>query len=540
MGDPGERMGATYLGDGRCRFRVWAPFAERVEVVPGEEGGGPTEPGAAVPPAWRGVPLRNLVFYELHVGTFTADGTFEAAVRHLPRLADLGVTALELMPVAEFSGARNWGYDGVFPFAAQSTYGGPAGLRRLVAACHAHGLACFLDVVYNHLGPEGAVQGRFGPYLTDRYRTPWGPALNLDGPGSDEVRRYFVDNALYWIEEIGMDGLRLDAVHAVSDLSERPFLAELGEAVEEAARRLGREVHLVAESADNTLRFLRPRADSGCGHDAQWSDDLHHALHAALTGERGGYYRDYDGLSDLARACGRGWVYTGQPSVYRGRRHGERLAALVPFEAVKLAAAAVLLSPFLPLLFMGEEHGETAPFLYFTSHSSPDLARAVREGRRRDFAAFGWGEEVPDSQDPETFERSRVRWERGDTDHGRALQAWYRELLRLRREHREHPDLGAAASWEGIAAEADAETGVLALRRGTVLALLCVSGRPGEARLPEGDGPWALVLDSAAPRWGGPGSGPPERAEGGAAVALPAHAVAVYERPADPARPDAS
>jgi len=380
--------------------------------------------------------------------------------------------------------------------------------------------------------------------------------MNFDGPHSDEVRHFFIENACHWFRNFHMDALRLDAVHAISDPSEPPFLAELGAAVDEAARRLGREVHVVAESADNTLRFLRPRAEGGCGHAAQWSDDLHHALHAALTGERGGYYGDYDGLPDLARAYREGWVYTGQPSAYRGRRHGEpyrdvpgmtperlvvfaqnhdqagnrahgeRLAALVPFEAWKLAAAAVLLSPFLPLLFMGEEHGETAPFLYFTSHASPELARAVREGRRRDFAAFGWGDEVADPQDPGTFERSKVRWERAATEQGRALAAWYRELLRLRREH---PDLGTAATWEGIAAEADAETGALALRRGTVLALLSLSGRPGEARLPEGD-PWTLVLDSAAPRWGGPGSGLPKRADGGAAVTLPAHAVAVYER----------
>ncbi len=531
---------------------------------------------SAVPPAFPprngaeavAVERRDLLFYEIHLGTFTPEGTFDAAIRHLPRLAELGVTALELLPVAQFSGERNWGYDGVFPFAAQASYGGPAGLRRLVDACHREGLACFLDVVYNHLGPEGSVHGRFGPYATERYRTPWGPAPDFDGPGSDEVRRHFVESALWWLVDVGLDGLRLDAVHAISDLSERPFLAELSEAVDRAAEALGRPLTLIAESATNTLRFLRPRDVGGAGCAGQWSDDLHHALHAVLTGERAGFYADFGRLEQLATAYRRGWVFTGQRSAYRGRRHGvpfrgvpgmtperlvvfaqnhdvagnrargERLAALLPpppFEAAKLAAAAVLLSPFVPLLFMGEEYGETAPFLFFTDHQSPELAEAVRVGRRRDFAAFAWGEEVPDPQDPATFERSKLDPAlRGAPGH-RELEACYRELLRLRREV---PGLGAAAGWEGIDAAADEAAGLLTLRRGDprsrgLVALLNFAPEARVARLPPAPS-WHKLFDSAAAAWGGPGETAPADAAEGASIPLPPFAAVLYAREPSP------
>ncbi len=504
------------------------------------------------------------VFYELHVGTFTPEGTFDAVLPQLPRLADLGVTALELLPIAQFSGARNWGYDGVFPFAAQSSYGGPDGLRRLTDACHRAGLACFLDVVYNHLGPEGSVHHRFGPYTTDRSRTPWGPALNFDGPGSDEVRRHFVESALWWLVDLGLDGLRLDAVHAISDLSERPFLAELGGAVERAAAETGRPLTLIAESATNTLRFLRPREEGGAGCAGQWSDDLHHALHAHLTGERDGFYQDFGRLEDVATAYRRGWVFTGQHSAYRGRRHGvpfrgvagmtpdrlvvfaqnhdlagnrargERLSALLPpppFEAAKLAAAAVLLSPFVPLLFMGEEYGETAPFLFFTDHQSEELGAAVREGRRRDFAGLdlGWGrgEEVPDPQNPVTFERSKLDASLRTAPGHRELEACYRELLRLRREL---PGLGAAATWDGIEAAADEASGVLTLHRGDALVVvLNASPEPRTAALPPAPS-WHKLFDSSAVTWGGPDETAPPEAAGGAEIPLPPYCAVLYAR----------
>ncbi|PYQ59477.1 MAG: malto-oligosyltrehalose trehalohydrolase [Acidobacteria bacterium] len=503
--------GAIHLENNRCRFRVWAPRAEQVEVnlcgsrlVPLESGehgwfeatvegvppgmrylyrldGGEERPDPASrcqPDGvhgrslvvdrrfawsdrdWKGIPLGQYIFYELHVGTFTPEGTFDAVIPHLDRLVDLGITAVELMPVAQFPGERNWGYDGVFPYAVQNSYGGPEGLKRLVDAAHARGLAVVLDVVYNHLGPEGNYLADFGPYFTERYKTPWGPALNFDGPESDAVRRFFLESALQWIADFHVDGLRLDAVHAIADASERPFLQELGAEVEALTGRLGRQVHVFPESDLNTLFFLRAHEHGGCGCDAQWTDDFHHSLHTLLTGERTGYYRDFGALDQMAKAIAGGFVYTGQYSPYRRRRHGvpademegqrhvvcsqnhdqtgnringERLAVLVDFESLKLAAGAVILSPFLPLLFMGEDYGETAPFLYFVSHSDPDLIQAVRAGRKEEFAAFGWREEPPDPQAEETFERSRLRQDLLTEGRHAVLHDFYKELIRLRK-----------------------------------------------------------------------------------------------------------
>ncbi|HEX2252442.1 MAG TPA: malto-oligosyltrehalose trehalohydrolase [Thermoanaerobaculia bacterium] len=603
-------LGALYDPEaGVTRFRVWAPRARRVELLisePGErvleleaEQGGPERSGyfrAAVEDAapgtlyryrlhlaeggetieradpasrhqprgvhgpsevvasdhpwqaegWSGVPLADTVLYEIHVGTFSEEGTFEGVIPHLDALAELGVTTLELMPVAQFPGERNWGYDGVYPYAAQHSYGGPAGLRRLVDAAHRKGLAVILDVVYNHLGPEGNHLRDFGPYFTGHYATPWGDALNFDGRGSDGVRRFFVENALAWIAEHRLDGLRLDAVHAIVDNSERPFLQELATAVHALGDKLGRRVHLFAESANNTLRFLRSSEHGGCGMDAQWSDDFHHALHVALTGEDAGYYRDFGRdlgtLRQLARAYREGWVYRGQYSPFRGRRHGEpaagvaarrfvvfsqnhdqtgnrmrgeRLAALVDFERLKLAAGAVLLSPFTPLLFMGEEYGEVAPFQYFVHHGDADLVEAVRKGRAEEFGAFGWQGEVPDPQDEETFRRSRLDRSRAAQPPNAALRELYRELLRLRREV---PAL-AERSREEVETEVGEDKGLLFLWRrhpaGDRLAVLNFSPEPHPVGQPEGRS-WRVVLDSADPRWGGPGRpGAAEQASAG-------------------------
>ena len=344
---------------------------------------------------WTGIPLHEYVIYELHVGTFTGKGTFEAVIPLLGYLKELGITAVELMPVAQFPGDRNWGYDGVCPFAPQNSYGGPDGLKLLIDACHAWGMAIVLDVVYNHLGPEGNYLHDFGPYFTDRYRTPWGDAVNFDGPDSDPVRHYFVSNALYWITEYHVDALRLDAIHAVYDFSALHILRELGEAAHRQGGALGRRVHVIAESDLNDVRVINPLESGGYGLDAQWNDDFHHALRTLLTGERTGYYSDFGQFSHLVKGFEEGFVLSGEYSAYRRRRHGsssagippgklvvfsqnhdqvgnrmrgERLGEHLSAQQLKLAAATVLLSPYVPLLFMGEEYGEPAPFPFFVSH----------------------------------------------------------------------------------------------------------------------------------------------------------------------------
>jgi maltooligosyltrehalose trehalohydrolase len=592
-------LGAVPLPANRTRFSVWAPVARAVELLledphprvvamsrddegfytaeadvgPGAryrfrlDGGvrrpdpasrwqpaGVDGPSAVVDLAfswtdtgWRGVRLSDYVLYELHVGTFTPEGTFEAVIAHLGRLRELGVTAVELMPVAQFPGERNWGYDGVHPFAAQASYGGPDGLRRLVDAAHAHGLAVVLDVVYNHLGPEGNYLGDFGPYFTDRYRTPWGPAINFDGPDSDGVRRYFIENALYWMTECHVDALRLDAVHAILDASPRPFLRDLAAAVAERARSLDRRLFLIAESSANDARLVRRPGCGGLGLDAQWADDFHHVVHVLLTGERDGYYEDYGGLVQLEKVLGRGYAYTGEYSRFRRHRHGtattglsgrrfviatqnhdqvgnrmlgERLSSLVDLESLKLAAGLMILSPYLPLIFMGEEYGETAPFLYFVSHSDPALVEAVRRGRREEFASFRSRGEAPDPQDEETFRRSRL-------DHGLRRKGWhaqlgayYRELLELRRRN---PALGTYGR-SRMALERSEASQTLLLRRRRGIAELVVHFHLGrtarEVAIELPPGIWHKRLDSADACWGGPGRAVREEIEGATLTTL--------------------
>jgi maltooligosyltrehalose trehalohydrolase len=417
---------------------------------------------------WRGRPLASAVVYELHTGTFTPEGTFDAAAARLDHLVRLGVTHVELLPVAHFPGDRGWGYDGVDLFAPHEAYGGPEGLKRFVDACHARGLGVIMDVVYNHLGPAGNYLGSFGPYFTDRYATPWGQAVNFDGPGSVEVRRFFVDNALMWLRDYHCDGLRLDAVHAILDASAIHVLEEMQLRVEELEAHLGRDVFLIAESDLNDPRVVNRREAGGYGLDAQWSDDFHHALHSVLTGERDGYYSDFGTVADLAKALREAFVHAGTYAEYRGRIHGrpatglpgyrflgylqdhdqvgnravgERSSALMSPELLKVGAALVLTSPFVPMLFMGEEWGATAPFLYFTAHEDAELASAVSEGRKREFAAFGWDPaSIPDPQDPGTFERSKLDWsELGEQPHADLLE-WHRRLIALRREWPELAD----------------------------------------------------------------------------------------------------
>jgi maltooligosyltrehalose trehalohydrolase len=412
---------------------------------------------------YSGFHLPSAILYELHVGTFSEEGTFDGAIRHLDHLVDLGVTAVELLPVAEFSGSRGWGYDGVYPYAPHSAYGGPEALKRLVDACHARRLGVLLDVVYNHVGPAGNYLPAYGPYFTERYATPWGKAPNLDGPDSDAVRAFVCDNALSWLSDYHFDGLRLDAVHAIVDTSARHILEELSDRVETLASVLGRPLWLVAESDLNDPRIVERKEAGGYGMDAQWSDDFHHALHALLTGERHGIYQDFGSVADLAAAFSRVFVYGGRYSSYRRRVHGrspcripssrfvvfsqnhdqvgnrargERTSALLSPALTRVAAALVLASPFVPLLFQGEEWGATTPFLYFTDHADPDLARAVREGRAREFAFGGPAPEgVPDPQAEETFARSKLDWSEPLRPPHAELLAWYRRLIELRRTH---------------------------------------------------------------------------------------------------------
>jgi maltooligosyltrehalose trehalohydrolase len=482
---------------------------------------------------WTGLSLTDYVFYELHVGAFTPEGTFEAIIQHLDYLVKLGITAVELMPVAQFPGDYNWGYDGTYPFAVHDTYGGPQGLKGLVNACHERRLAVVLDVVYNHLGPEGNYLGDFGPYFTDRYLTPWGSAVNFDGAHSDEVRRFFIENALYWIKEFHVDSFRIDAVHGILDFSAKPFLEQLSLTIHEQGKRLGRQVYLVAESDLNDTRVVRHRERGGYGLDAQWNDDFHHALHTLMTGERSRYYQDFGRLEDLSKAFREGFVYSGEYSRYRGRRHGrssrnlpvekfvvfaqnhdqvgnrirgERLSELVSFEGLKLTAGVVLLSPFLPLLFMGEEYGEKAPFPYFVNHSDPAIIEAVCRGRREQFAAFEWTEEPPDPQDEATFLSAKLNHHLRNEGRHRVLALFHGELIHLRKQiptfirpSKNDMDVVCYESekillvrrWRG-----NAETAVL-FHFGSATESVTIS-------LPRGA--WRKRLDSADRQWQGPGS----------------------------------
>jgi maltooligosyltrehalose trehalohydrolase len=444
--------------------------------------------------AFTPAPWSQAIVYELHIGTFTEAGTFRAALERLDHLVELGVSHVELMPVAAFPGRHGWGYDGVALFAPHAAYGTPDDLKLLVDGCHARGLAVILDVVYNHLGPDGNYLGQFGPYFTTDYATPWGPAVNLDRAGADEVRRFFCDNALYWLECFHFDALRLDAVHALIDRSAYAFLEQLAHEVAALERRLGRTKLLIAESDLNDPRLIRGRELGGFGLHAQWSDDFHHCLHVLLTGERSGYYADFARLEDLARALQEGFVYGGRYSAFRERSHGrplqglplqrllgylqnhdqvgnrafgDRIGHTLSREQLELGAALVLTAPFVPMLFQGEEWNASTPFRYFTDHQDPGLAAAVREGRRREFADHGHAPEtVPDPQAPATFDASKLDWdERGLPEHRRVLD-WYRALIALRRRE---PALWSSEPPELELQEDEPGRGWLLFRRGSLL-----------------------------------------------------------------------
>jgi maltooligosyltrehalose trehalohydrolase len=463
---------------------------------------------------WDGCTLAGSVLYELHVGTFSAEGTFDGAIEHLPHLVELGVDVVELLPVATASGQRGWGYDGVDLFAPHPAYGGPDGLKRLVDACHAAGLGVVMDVVYNHLGPAGNHLREYGPYFTDRHATHWGDAVNFDGPDAGEVRRFVIDNALMWLRDYHCDGLRLDAVHAIVDQSPTHVLAELAAEVEQLATDLARPWFVIAESDLNDPVFVRPRPE-GYGLDASWADDWHHALHAALTGETTGYYEDFGTLDHLVKGLEQAWVYDGTWSPHRDRPHGaspaglradrfvvaaqnhdqignraagERLAALTGEGRLRVAAALLLTTPFVPMLFQGEEWGASSPFQYFTDHPDPELGRAVSEGRRREFSAFGWApEDVPDPQDPATFERSKLDWSELDRSPHAGRLRWHRDLLALRRllPDLHDPEVRARARHDG---------NVVTIERGRVLVLANLGTSAGRAPAPP-DGRLVLASD---------------------------------------------
>ncbi|MFD7923062.1 malto-oligosyltrehalose trehalohydrolase [Streptomyces sp. NPDC059740] len=498
---PGWWQAEAEARDGdRYAFRVGdgppLPDPRAVRLPEGPDGPAAVVDHAAFPwrHPWAGRPLPGAVLYEMHVGTFTPEGTFDAAAERLDHLAELGVTHVELMPVCPFPGRHGWGYEGVALWAVHEPYGGPEGLKRFVDAAHGHGLGVVLDVVHNHLGPSGNHLPAFGPYFTDTHSTPWGSAVNLDAPGSDEVRAYLVGSALAWLRDFRVDGLRLDAVHALVDTRSRHFLAELSEAVDALAAHLRRPLFLVAESDLNDPRTTTPRDRGGHGLTAQWNDDFHHALHAALTGEDQGYYADFarQPVTALATTLTRGFFHAGTYSSFRGRHHGapldpattpahrllayaqthdqignralgDRLAAGVSPGLLACAAALVLCSPYTPMLFMGEEWGARTPWQFFTDHTDPELAEAVRTGRRREFASHGWqAADIPDPQDAATRDRSCLDWsERKAAPHA-ALLSWYRALLALRRTEPDltDPDLRSAqVTW-------DEDARWLCLRRG--------------------------------------------------------------------------
>lgn len=602
----GEDDGTDRFGRRQCYVLVWAPFAERVDlymsapdektlpmidlmdgyfsltmegVIPGslyqfrlflrdvdDRQQGPllrADPASRLQPqgvhgpsqivtedftwndmGWNGPALTNYIIYEMHVGTATPEGTFEAIIPMLPELQELGITALELMPVAEFPGERNWGYDGVYPFAAHHAYGGPEGLKRLVDACHRTGLAVIMDVVYNHLGPEGNYLNDFGPYFTDTYKTPWGRAVNFDGRFSDHVRRYFIENARYWIRNCHVDALRVDAVHGIYDFSAQPFLSELTRLVADEARRQKRRIYCIAESDLNDTKIIRPRSAGGMAFDAQWNDDFHHALHTLLTGEQDGYYTDFGRLDDLKNAWKRGYVYNGRYSSARKRRHGndaskepaekfiifsqnhdqvgnrmrgERLSRLVDYAQVKLAAACVLFSPYIPLLFMGEEYAEKASFPYFISHGDPDLVEAVRRGRQNEFKAFRWNGQPPDPQAVETFEQAKINpsLKRAEGLHN-STYAFYRELIRLRKTlpalshlHRHRMQIDSFASEKLLQIQR-------CHGRNEVRMYFHFSDRASNHDdHTTSESRWRKLLDTADARWLGPGSHAPDVLEGG-------------------------
>lgn len=499
--------------------------------------------------SWTGLHLQELIIYELHTGTFSTSHDFQGIIDRLEYLRSIGITAIEIMPVAQFPGSRNWGYDGVYPFAVQHSYGGVKGLKQLVNAAHQHGIAVILDVVYNHLGPEGNYFSQYGPWFTEKYKTPWGPALNFDDAWCDAVRGYYLQNALMWLDEFHIDGLRMDAVHAIWDCSARHFVAELSDYVEELQRTLNKKKLLIAEIDLNSPRYITPRHEGGYGLDAQWIDEFHHALRSLLTGDLSGYYADFGGLAPLAKSFRDSYVYTGQYSAVRKRSFGvapagrdyhqfivfaqnhdqignrmlgDRLNSNITFEAQKLAAAVLILSPHVPMLFMGEEYGETRPFQFFTSHSDKNLIAAVTEGRKEEFKSFSWEGEVPDPQSETTFNNSMLSWERTSTT-AMALTELYRFLIAFRKTRKAMQE----TSRNSVKVHTPS-THLLVVERVELLLLFNFSEHPIQY-IHHDEVTLEKKFDSAAAIWNGPGSEAPDQVTAPAPISLQPYSAIVYE-----------
>lgn len=604
------KLGANYLGENRCEFRVWSPLRETVslKIVSPEERLIPLERDQQgywsttvenIPPGtryfyqldhqfthpdpasysqpegvhgasevidqttfvwqdqdWKTIPLDQLIVYELHVGTFTPEGTFEAIIPRLPELLDLGINAIEIMPIGQFPGTRNWGYDGVYLYAAQNSYGGVEGLKRLVNACHQQGVAVILDAVYNHFGPEGNYMAEFGPYFTERYRTAWGFAINYDQAYCQGVRDFVIENALYWLRDFHIDALRLDAADNIFDLGAKHILQELADNVAEFSQQQGRKFYLMAETDLNDARLIRPKAVGGYGLDVHWCDDFHHAIHTVLTGENMGYYQDYGRCEQLAKSYRESFIYTWDYSPNRKRLHGEsaadcppdqflvfsqnhdqvgnrllgeRLTALVSYEALKLAAATVLLSPYIPLLFMGEEYGEPAPFQYFISHSDQDLIEAVRKGRKADFEAFHLAGDPLDVQSQEIFDQCKLNWQLKQEGKHKILWEFYQTLIRLRRSipalklrDRNHQEVQCIE-----------ENKLLYFRRwfedNQVFCLINFSKNPVSYSPNLIGKTWHKLLDSTDEKWMGSGSSLPEMLTDASELTLVPESFVLYE-----------
>jgi len=604
------KIGANYLGNNQCEFTVWAPTLKQVAVqlVSPDKRLLPMQQSAAgywqttatdIPPGtlytyqleaktdwpdpaskyqpqgvhapsqvidesaftwtdidWQGVPLAEMIIYELHVGTFTQAGTFEAIIPQLTKLKELGINAIEIMPVAQFPGERNWGYDGVYPYAIQNSYGGPEGFKKLINACHKQGISVILDVVFNHLGPEGNYLSQFAPYFTSKYGSIWGTPLNFDDAYSDGVRNYFIENALYWFRDYHIDGLRLDAIQAIFEVSARPFLQELSDATTHLSQQLGRQLYLIAESDLNDVRTVRSKELGGFGLDAQWCDDFHHALHTLLTGENDRYYQDFGKCEHLAKAFKESFVYSGQYAPHRKRKHGnsakeqpadqfivfsqthdqignrilgDRLSKIVDFEALKLAAATVLISPYIPFLFMGEEYGEEAPFFYFVSHSDENLIEAIRKDKQQEFKIFEGRGEFQDPQSPESFQKCKLNWEKQTAGKHKILWEWHQHLIQLRRTI---PALKKLDKTSLEVSSIEAEK-ILFLRRWTddshIFCILNFNNQQVAFNAALPDGNWQKILDSADAKWMSAGSTLPEQIKSEQELTIKPQSFALYE-----------
>lgn len=609
------KTGAIYFGNNKCRFSVWAPekqkmvlhiihpseqkiemskdeegyFITEVETPPGtkylyiidDAEKGLPDPASQFQPEgvhgvsevidhrsfqwndsnWKGIPFEETILYELHIGTFTEQGTFESAIEKLDLLTEIGINAIEIMPVAQFPGNRNWGYDGVYPYAVQNSYGGPEGLKKLVDACHQKGIAVFLDVVYNHQGPEGNYIEQFAPYFTDHYKTPWGKALNFDAEWSDGVRECYSENAIYWLENFHIDGLRFDAIHAIYDFGAVHFWELTHEKIKQLEKKNKRLYHTIAESDLNAPRVIQPTEQNGYGFTAQWLDDFHHAIYVILDKEGKDRYTGFGNIQQLAKGFCEGFVHSGEYVDFRKRKFGKtstgipgnkfvafinnhdqagnridgaRLCSLIDTDLSKIATAMLLLSPYVPMFFMGEEYGDESPFYYFISHSDKELIKAVQEGRKEEFRQYVKpGQEFPDPQSEEVFNQSKLQWHKRDEGKHKLLLNWHKELINLRRSH---PAL-RNFSKECVRTETLQQEGFILHRkdesgRKELLALFNISSEELVYFLPGNNGSWKKLIDSTYTEWQAENTSTPQDAfalssQAGVQVKIPAKAVIV-------------